>query len=141
MGSRGGQRTGAGPGAEVARGALRIVAAGAAGLAPEQVIRVLLEMARAGMAREADSLAAVLSAPAARKAPQVASPTPPAAPGAPTACACCHHGPATSAADGGADREVECAQVVALAAAIAQDPQTVQATLQASGDLPLPSPR
>lgn len=50
------------------------MAAGAAGLATEQVIRVLLEMARAGMAREADSLAAVLSAPGARKAPQVQSP-------------------------------------------------------------------
>lgn len=57
--------------AEVARGALRIVVAGAAGLAADQVVRVLLEMARAGMAREADSLATVLSAPGVRKAPQV----------------------------------------------------------------------
>lgn len=57
--------------AEVARGALRIVAAGGAGLATEQVVRVLLEMARAGMAREADALAALLSAPGVRKAPQV----------------------------------------------------------------------
>mmetsp|Transcript_12197 Transcript_12197/g.36597 ORF Transcript_12197/g.36597 Transcript_12197/m.36597 type:complete len:1238 (-) Transcript_12197:225-3938(-) len=84
---------------EVARGALRIVAAGAAGLATEQVIRVLLEMARAGMAREADSLAALLSAPGARKAPQV----------------------------------------VALAAAIAQDPLIVQETLQSSGLVALAS--
>lgn len=56
---------------EVARGALRIVVAGAAGLAADQVVRVLLEMARAGMAREADSLATVLSAPGVRKSPQV----------------------------------------------------------------------
>lgn len=57
--------------AEVARGSLRIVAAGGAGLATGQVVRVLLEMARAGMAREADALAALLSAPGVRKAPQV----------------------------------------------------------------------
>lgn len=55
----------------MARGALRIVAAGGAGLATEQVVRVLLETARAGMAREADALAALLSAPGVRKAPQV----------------------------------------------------------------------
>ncbi len=59
---------------------------------------MLLEMARAGMAREADALAAVLSAPGVRKAPQV----------------------------------------VALAAAIAQDPAIVQSTLQSSGAHPRP---
>lgn len=36
-----------------------------------QVVRVLLEMARADMSREADALAALLSAPGVRKAPQV----------------------------------------------------------------------
>ena len=39
-----------------------------------QVVRVLLEMARADMAREADALAALLSAPGVRKAPQVRAP-------------------------------------------------------------------
>lgn len=62
------------------------MAAGAAGLATEQVIRVLLEMARAGMAREADSLAALLSAPGARKAPQVGTPPPPPSPPPPFLC-------------------------------------------------------
>jgi hypothetical protein len=82
--------------ADVARSALRVLARGAAGLSPEQVVRVLLQMARAGMSTELNDFVAVLAAPGARKSPEV----------------------------------------VALAAALAQDPAVVQQTLEASGAPP-----
>jgi hypothetical protein len=57
--------------AEVAKGALRVLARAATGLPTQQVVRLLLEMARAGMGQELNALAAVLSAPGVRKAPEV----------------------------------------------------------------------
>ena len=57
--------------AEVAKGALRVLARAATGLPTRQVVRLLLEMARAGMGQELNALAAVLSAPGVRKAPEV----------------------------------------------------------------------
>jgi len=55
----------------VAKGALRVLARAATGLPTQQVVRLLLEMARAGMGQELNALAAVLSAPGVRKAPEV----------------------------------------------------------------------
>ena len=57
--------------ADVAKGALRVLARAATGLPTQQVVRLLLEMARAGMGQELNALAAVLSAPGVRKAPEV----------------------------------------------------------------------
>ena len=56
---------------EVAKGALRVLARAGSGLPTHQVVRLLLEMARAGMGPELNALAAVLSAPGVRKAPEV----------------------------------------------------------------------
>ena len=56
---------------DVAKGALRVLARAATGLPTQQVVQLLLEMARAGMGQELNALAAVLSAPGVRKAPEV----------------------------------------------------------------------
>jgi len=56
---------------DVAKGALRVLARAGSGLPTHLVVRLLLEMARAGMGPELNALAAVLSAPGVRKAPEV----------------------------------------------------------------------